>query len=222
LSAGRRQRNEPMMSTLKDLLKRTPLYPALTALRQRRELADWERRGRPAPPPHVVKQRTLRTLAQRFGLNILVETGTFYGDMVDAMQDDFDRIYSIELSPELAARAQRRFAGHERIAIIQGDSGHELGKIMGRLDQSTLFWLDGHYSAGETAKGDKDTPIFEELTHIFGSPERGHVVVIDDARCFGSDPDYPSLEQLSTFIRSHRPACRIEVADDSIRILPDG
>ena len=31
-----------------------------------------------------------------------------------------------------------------------------------------IFWLDGHYSAGITAMGEQATPIFKELTHIFG------------------------------------------------------
>jgi hypothetical protein len=46
------------------------------------------------------------------------------------------------------------------------------------------------------------------------------VIVIDDARCFGRDPDYPSLRELREFIRSKRPDAEVEVEDDSIRITP--
>ena len=210
-----------MKRTLKELIKRTPIYPALRTIRQRWELKEWERRGRPAPPPHIVKQRTIRKFAERFGLKVLIETGTYYGDMVEAMKNDFSRIYSIELSNELYEKAKRRFAGDDRIKIVNGDSGIELGKIIDSLDQPALFWLDGHYSAGETARGDKDTPIYEELTHIFNSQERGHVVIIDDARCFGTDPAYPSIDELSKFIKAkNSPNFKIEVENDSIRIVP--
>jgi len=209
-----------MKRILKELIKKTPMYPALRTIRQRWQLKEWERRGRPNPPPHIVKQRTIREFAERFGLKVLIETGTFYGEMVEAMKIYFSRIYSIELSNELYEKAKQRFAGDNRIEIIHGDSGSELGKLIASLDQPALFWLDGHYSAGETAKGDKDTPIYEELTHIFSSLQRGHVVIIDDARCFGTDPAYPSIDELTRFIRANRPNVKIEVENDSIRIFP--
>jgi len=160
--------------------------------------------------------------AEKYRLRVLIETGTYYGDMVEAMKKYFSRIYSIELSNELYEKAKQRFAGDDRITIIHGDSGIELGKLMASLDQAALFWLDGHYSAGVTAKGDKDTPIYEELTHIFGSPQQGHVIIIDDARCFGTDPAYPSIDELSGFIKAKNPNVRIEVKNDSIRIVPCG
>lgn len=208
-----------MKSFLKQLIKRTPVYPALRTIKQKRELKEWERRGRPAPPPHIVKQQTLRDFAENFGLRVLIETGTYYGDMVDAMKDYFNRIYSIELSDELYEKAKQKFSGDDRIEIIHGDSGIELGKLIANLDQAALFWLDGHYSAGVTAKGDKDTPIYEELTHIFCSPQKGHVIIIDDARCFGT-ASYPSIDELSVFIKAKNPNVKIEVEDDSIRIFP--
>ncbi|ABW67904.1 class I SAM-dependent methyltransferase [Desulfosudis oleivorans] len=188
--------------------------------RQKNELEEWEKKGRPAPPPHIIKQRMLAEYAGRFGLKILVETGTFYGDMVDAMKNTFERVYSIELSPALYQRAAERFRKFSHIKLIQGDSGTELGNLMATIDKPALFWLDGHYSAGETAKGEKETPVFEELGHIFNTTEQGHVILIDDARCFGTYPAYPTMEELTGFIRSKRPEAGIEVRDDSIRITP--
>jgi len=46
------------------------------------------------------------------------------------------------------------------------------------------------------------------------------VIVIDDARCLGSDPAYPTLEAVTDFVLSHRPQARITVENDSIRITP--
>jgi len=213
-----------MKRILKELIKRTPVYPAWRIMeriiRQRRELREWESCGRPAPPPYIIKQRTLREFAQRFGVKVLIETGTLYGDMIEAMKSYFSQIYSIELSNELYEKAKRRFAGDRRIQIIHGDSGIELGKLIATLDQPALFWLDGHYSGGVTARGDKDTPIYEELTLIFNSQQKGHVVIIDDARCFGTDPAYPSIDELSKFIRANSPNIKIDVENDSIRIVP--
>ena len=208
---------------MKQLLKEILYHPVsnwLSVSRKKKELIEWERNGRPAPAPHIIKQLTISWFAEKFGLGILVETGTYYGDMVEAMKGEFSQIYSIELSKELYQDAKKRFEGEDSIEIIHGDSGIELGNLIGRINQPALFWLDGHYSAGDTAKGDKDTPIFEELGHIFNRTHSGDVVIIDDARLFGTDPAYPSIEELSDFIKAKRSDVNIEVEDDSIRITP--
>ena len=219
------RRTEPSMKEiLKKIIKKTPLYRPLKNWAAKRklaaELAEWEKNGRPAPPPHLVKQRTLREYSQKYGLNVLVETGTCYGDMVEALRRDFNKIYSIELSDDLYKTCVTRFQGAKNVELIHGDSGRELERIMTRLRQPALFWLDGHYSAGVTARGDKDTPIYEELNHILNSEDAGHVIVIDDARCFGTDPAYPGIEELSKFIKSKRPNVEIAVQNDSIRVTP--
>lgn len=198
------------------------LLKKLVATRkQNKRVAKWERKGSPLPPPHAVKQREMRRYAAEFGLTVLVETGTFEGDMVEAMKGCFERIYSIELSEQLHAKAMQRFIRDANVTLIQGDSGVELGQLCAKLDRPALFWLDGHYSAGETARGEKDTPIYEELNHIFGSDINRHVILIDDARCFGNDADYPTIGELREFISTNRPDATVEVKDDIIRVTSD-
>ena len=212
------------MKSLKQLVKDTPVYEFLRNWEVKRrwpsELADWERKGQPIPPPHLVKQRVLIEYAQKYNLKILVETGTCFGDMVAAMRDRFEHIYSIELSTYLHEKNVRRFKKDTHITLIQGDSGVELKKVVGKIQQPALFWLDGHYSAGYTAKGDKDTPICEELNYVLNAKVRGHIVIIDDARCFGTDPAYPSLEELTKLVKSIRSDLKLVVKDDCIRITP--
>lgn len=190
------------------------------ARRELRQLAEWERAGKPAPPPHTVKQRALRELAHRYGMKTLVETGTFYGDMVEAMRADFDHIYSVELSKDLYDRARIRFASCHNVTLLHGDSAVEISGILKQLRGPALFWLDGHYSAGETARGPKETPVLEELQHILTDRDLNHVVVIDDARNFGMDPAYPSLPELVKFVLARKAASSITVQHDSIRVLP--
>ncbi len=197
----------------------------LRSLREKKQVRRWERAGQPVPAPNLVKQSIVRESARKHGTRILVETGTYLGDMVDAMRNDFDRIYSIELSRELFERARDRFQRYSHIEIIHGDSGQQLEMLMPKLDQPTLFWLDGHYSGGPTAQGSKDTPILEELDHIYGSPDVNsrnlkHVVLIDDIRCFGSEPTYPSLEALETHIRNQACGVGIEVQTDVLKVIP--
>lgn len=208
-----------MKRLLEYILGRVPIPSVREAIRERREIMEWDRAGRPAPPPHAIKQQAIRAYAKKFGLKIFVETGTFRGAMVEAMKKYFSRIYSIELGKDLYEESKERFAGDERITIIHGDSGVELGKLVPKLNQPALFWLDGHYSAGITARGEKDTPILEELTHIFNSGQKGHVILIDDVRCFDPNPAYPNVDDLLEFIKQNRPDSIIEIENDSIRII---
>jgi hypothetical protein len=196
------------------------MHSWLSAAAQRDALAEWERQGRPEPPPHAVKEAVLRDYAERYHLKVFVETGTYRGDMVAAMSGLFHKIYSIELGDRLYRAAQRRFRRERHIELVQGDSARELGPILARIDQPALFWLDGHYSAGDTARGNADTPIYAELDQIFRAPDLGHVIIIDDARCFGSDPAYPTIDALRAYVSSKRPHARFDIEADSIRIAP--
>jgi hypothetical protein len=213
-----------MKQIVKEIIKKTPFYHLLRnwvgKRRSATELAEWEKKGRPVPPPDIFKQRVLREYSKRYGLRIIVETGTYYGDMVEAMRANFDRIYSIELSKELYTQCMNRFKGAVNIKLIHGDSGTELENVVNEISQPALFWLDAHYSAGETARGSKDTPIYEELHYILDAQERGHVIIIDDAHCFGTDSAYPSIEELIHFIKTKRPDVSIVIQDNSIRIVP--
>ena len=60
----------------------------------------------------------------------------------------------------------------------------------------------------------------KELSYILESPEKGHVIIIDDARCFGTDPAYPTISDLEKMVMSKREDVTLEVAGDSIRITP--
>jgi len=171
-------------------------------------------------PTHEVKQRELKKLATQYQLSSFVETGTHSGAMVNAMRGEFDHIYSIELSQKFYQSARDWFKNDESVSIIHGDSGVEIEAVVRELSAAALFWLDGHYSAGETARGEKDTPIIEELEHIFSDSRFKHVVVVDDARLFGVDPEYPTIKEIESRLKSKKIEYQLEVECDAIRILP--
>lgn len=185
--------------------------------RASQDLAVWHRDGRPAPPPPAAKRSIVADHAKRFRCDYLVETGTYRGDMVDAQKRHFRRIFTIELDDRLYEHAVARFRGERHIAVLHGDSGRLLPEVIRRLEGPTLFWLDGHYSGGVTARGESDTPVVQELAAILADPSSQHVVLIDDARCFGSG-DYPSLDEIRRQVRLARPGWDVHVEDDIIRI----
>jgi hypothetical protein len=166
---------------------------------------------------HRVKQLAVQYYQRKYNSNILVETGTYLGDMVWAQKDYFKKIYSIELGLELWENAVNRFKDYPYIFILQGDSGQTLNEVIPLLDEIAVFWLDGHYSAGITAKGEKECPIFEELEAVFKS-DLNHILLIDDAMLFDGTADYPTMTELERFVFDNRPESNIEVKDDIIRV----
>jgi hypothetical protein len=207
-----------MNSTFRNLLYRTFLYDRLRPLKQRIDLLVWYKRGRPTPPPSLIKQRTVMEYARRFSLETLVETGTYLGDMVYATRNSFTRIISIELDRKLYGRAKRRFSKFSHIVIEWGDSSTVLADLLGTINQPCLFWLDAHYSGGITTKGLLETPVVQELELILDHHVLGHVVLIDDARSFVGRNHYPTIRDLRGFVIGRRPDWIFEVKGDIIRV----
>lgn len=181
------------------------------------EVRAWKKAGKPVPPPQLVKQLVLREYAARYRLRTFVETGTYYGDTTAALYPHVDRAITIEISPDLAAQARRRFIADDGVIVLEGDSGRLLPDVLAELETSALFWLDGHYSGGVTGRGDEDTPIRTELAAVIAHTVRDHVILIDDARLFDGG-DYPTLDEIATLAEA--AGYQYRVSDDIIRLTP--
>lgn len=148
-------------------------------------------------------------------IKIFIETGTFMGDTPFAVKNDFTKIYSIELSKEYAQKAVLRFKEDKYIKIIQGDSITELAKLIKNINEPCFFWLDGHYSGGDTAKGEKEAPVLEEVLPIL-KMNQNHIILIDDARLFIGSHSYPYLFSFVHFVKKYNKKYKMSVANDII------
>lgn len=178
----------------------------------------WYALGKRIPPPHICKQMVVSEYSKKFKINILYESGTFKGDMVYGMKNRFQKIISVELSNLFFQLAKKRFKNNKHINIIKGDSGKEIKKFLKSLKKSSVFWLDGHYSFGDTAKSKVNTPIVNELKSILNHKIKTHVILIDDARHFNGKDDYPKINELKKMLKDSNYSMMVE--DDIIRITP--
>ena len=101
--------------------------------RHKRDYRKWVSSGMPIPPPHSVKQMTVKSYAGIHGITVLIETGTYLGEMVSAMKHVFDRVYSIELSDELYEKANKKFSKDSHVSILHGDSTKVLPGILEQI-----------------------------------------------------------------------------------------
>lgn len=186
-----------------------------------RHLPQLARRGWSAPMPPLLKRAFLRGIARDAEARNFVETGTYLGDTTWEYRNDFDRIDSIEVEPYLHEQAARRFRGFNHITIHRGDSSVVLPEIIPSLRGKTLYWIDGHYSAGITGAGKSHCPVFAEIQAIFTLSRDPCVIVIDDARCFGTDPAYPRIDDVrSQVAQLSNGRAALAVENDMIVIRP--
>ena len=207
-----------MSRLLRRALGHTRLYAAWKALAHYPDYAWWRLRGRPLRVPHLVKQRAVLEYARRFGLLTLVETGTYYGEMIAATRRTFRRIYSIEYDARLAELARRRFRRFPHIEILQGDSQELVPQVLARLAEPSLFWLDAGYYGWDEQVGKMDR-LSLELRAILGHA-CPHVVLLDDAHGVDGRKGAPTLAELTAGLGRDFPGRDFEVRYDILRICP--
>jgi hypothetical protein len=155
----------------------------------------------------------------RFPNPCFVETGSYIGDGIHAaLTAGFQRVHSIELSPRYHGVSTRRFAGDPRVTVHLGDSSSVLAALLPSIKTPITFWLDGHYSAGDTALGAKSCPLMEELDAIAAHPIKSHTILIDDLRCWRRDDATIGfgVDEIVRKVRGVNPAYRITYEDSPI------
>jgi hypothetical protein len=192
------------------------VYGAYKAIGHYPDYWYWILRGRPSRSPHLLKQKVVREYGERFRLRTLVETGTYYGEMVAAMKKRFDRVYSIEYVPALAERATRKFARDKQVQILCGDSRVVMPEVLALLKAPALFWLDAGYY-GWVGIRSNEQRLSAELEMILSHPYP-HIILLDDARGLTGRDGIPSVDDVKAYVESTFPKRVVEVKYDIMRV----
>jgi len=198
-----------MKSIIKKLLPKK-LRKFLVELLQ---MQQWRARGYLENAPQLVKQN----LFVKYGVPQAqwVETGTFLGETTDFLSNSYSFVYSVEPEKELYKNAMKKFL-NQNVELFNGVSEDVMPSLLLRLKGDINFWLDGHYSAGVTFKGNKNCPVEEELIAIKNNLLNFTKVsiLIDDVRLFlptnTTYSDYPSIGFLVDWARVNNFNWRVE------------
>ena len=126
---------------------------------------------------------TRNDLFRKYMNPVFIETGSYTGNgILEAINANFSDIYSIELSDKYYDLCCDKFKNYKNVHIIKGDSSLVLFNLIDNIDQNITFWLDGHCSEGDTAKGIHYTPLIQELEQIKKHRINKHTIIIDDMR----------------------------------------
>lgn len=159
-------------------------------------------------------------LRDRLGLTRAVETGTYTGGTAKMLAGMFKDVITIERSDEYYNRAREVLEKEPNVRQIHGHSGEQLAAAAPG-GGPTLYWLDAHWSGGDTAGSDDPVPLMRELAAI-GAGDPRDCILIDDARDFASSPDprWPSLVEIIDELRRHRGRDHVTVIHDLIICVP--
>ena len=154
-----------------------------------------------------VPEKQADFLRKKMNVDVFVEGGTFKGDTAKNMGSRFRKVYTIEKSKVMFDMAKENLQGIKNIDLLKGDTREHLRTILTTND-NILFWLDAHWSGGDTYGEEDECPLIEELQIIF-EYSKNYVILIDDARLFLAPPPSPhKIENWPSLV-------------DILQVLPD-
>lgn len=136
-----------------------------------------------------VPEKEVEYLKNTLELNTFVEGGTYKGGTAKNMSSKFSKVFTIEKSDVMYEEAKETLKNYKNVTMLKGDTRDHLRSVLHKHD-NILFWLDAHWSGGDTYGEDDECPLIEELEIIFGF-DRNQVILIDDARLFLAPPPHP-------------------------------
>ena len=157
-------------------------------------------------------------------LENFIEGGTFKGGTAKKMAGYFRNVITIEASPKLYKAASESLANINNIIIKEGNTKEILAATLNNGWDNALFWLDSHWSGGETYGINDECPLIKEIEIINNSKMKNMAIMIDDARLFLSPPPkphnlekWPSIKEISLIMPQYMD---IVVFNDVIFLLP--
>jgi len=165
-------------------------------------------------------------LKGKYALEDFIETGTYQGGTAVWAAAHFDRVTTIEFSRSLYEETKAQHDGASNLSFLFGDSREALRAIVPTLQQPAIFWLDSHWSGGQTYGQNDECPLLEEIEAITSSVHT-HFLFIDDARLFVAPPprphrvdQWPTIDKVIGALTSTSHRYYIVIIEDVIVAVP--
>ena len=135
--------------------------------------------------PSIGKDFLLQLQGNYKHYDTFIETGTYTGKTIFAMEPHFEKLYTIELSTKYYYNTSKQYTGN-KIKFFYGDSTNILCELCPEIKENAIFFLDAHFSSGDTAQGTVDCPLLTEIQTINDLFQEHAIIIIDDFRLFGT------------------------------------
>ena len=169
-----------------------------------------------------VPEEEIEFLKHIMKLDVFVEGGTYKGGTAKSMGEKFRKIFTIEKSDIMFEIAKENLKDTNNITLLKGDTREHLDSIIVN-NENILFWLDAHWSGGDTYGEEDECPLIEELNIIF-KYNKNYVILIDDARLFLAPPPYPhnfnNWQSLTDIMKAIPKSWELIEFEDVIYLFP--
>jgi hypothetical protein len=134
--------------------------------------------------------------------NHYIETGTYLGEGIKCVLNNYETIHSIELSEKWAIHNMEQFKMNKNVNVYCGDSKKMLPYLFNNIHEPVTIYLDAHYSGGTTEFGEEETPLLYELEVLKNREYDDIIIIIDDCMLLGKSgtcgcsddhPVYPTM-----------------------------
>ena len=127
---------------------------------------------------------------KRYNFNIFVETGTHIGSTTFAVAPYFEQVYTAELSTQFYEHCKQQavIKNITNIKFYNSSSDKVIEALSKEIKVPAIFFLDSHWSKENTARGEVDVPLLNELKFI-KQRNLPDIIIIDDYRLFGTGGD---------------------------------
>ena len=171
-----------------------------------------------------IPEELVLSLHKKYSIQLFIETGTYYGETASWASKYFEKVWTIEASKELFQKAIESYGKQENIIFLCGRSKENLLNIISEFTKPAMFWLDAHWSAGNTYGEGEKCPLMDEL-RIINQAQSNNFILVDDARLFmySPPPPHPSdlwpniVEVLNELTKNNR---YVIIIDDVIVAVP--
>ena len=118
---------------------------------------------------------------------VFIESGTLNGETTFQIEPLFDEVYTVEINERFYKRVVEKYKGN-KIQFILGNSSQKFIEFLPMINKPAIFFLDGHWSGGDTGRCEKDCPLYEELDIINKMFKHEAILIVDDMRLCGKGP----------------------------------
>jgi hypothetical protein len=153
--------------------------------------------------PSITKELLLKLKDQYKNYSTFLETGTYKGETIFAMEPYFDNLITVEINENLfnsVSNSASNSASNKlnKIKFINADSIDIFQHIFKIINDKIIFFLDAHYSAIESSYGTKPVALLDELELINKLYKNDGIIIIGDVRLFGKNMGDENWTDIST------------------------
>ena len=137
--------------------------------------------------------------------SIAIETGTYKGRTSKLLLQISNEVVTIEANNDFYRKAKRKLSSLPAITVLFGDSSDLIKTALPQEDMNCAFWLDAHFSGGNTAGRTNPCPLLLELNQILSSRKSQNTVIfIDDSRGLIGSNGWPYLSEITLLLSQYQ------------------